>query len=271
MTDGIYGEKLDVLGTLVRSDANDVCLCRVRQTEETCLVWIVKDRRAARRLIGNKDGLPCREMFPCGEYVGMILPWEERRSLERYWEPARQQADETVRLCRDIVSLCMTSRLAFAVLHRVLEKRLINIRRDGTLYFNYDISMDGMQWDCTEQTCVSACAGIVLDILDKSGKDNRRLAQLVQRRAARGRYRSFLDLYRDLVRKKRVRRRRRRTVSDRAKRRLFGCCTVIVCAILALIVAMLLMQLMSGEILFFRIFDTSFEQIGTENLGRWIM
>lgn len=266
-----YFPNFTPLWMAVQSDSNDVYLCRRKDTGTQCLVWIIRDRAAVRMLLGVKGRHPWQEWFPAGEHMGMTLPWEVRRPLKKFWGIQGKGGGECRRICREIVSMCMTSQLPYPLLYRALEEDMINIRKDGALYFSYGFSLDGLRHTCTEQDCVQACVRILLEILAGGDKKENRLMQLLEKKLDRKRYRTFLELYRDLRRPQKRRRKKKWRLSERWKKRFFR--TAAVCAgILAVfILIMLVSQLVLGRIPFLNIFGAPLNQIGTETLGRMFL
>lgn len=261
-------DKFVPLWKILQSDTNDVYLCLRRPGNFRCLVWIIRDRGVTRMLLRETGAHPWGECFPAGEYMGMELPWEEKRPLKRFWNPQKGGRGERERICREIISLSITSHLPGPLLYRVLEEEKIQIRKDGTLYFSYDFSLDGLRPGCTEQECVQVCARILRQILAQGDKKERRLAQLLEKKLARDRYPGFLELYRDFRRPAKHRKKKLSSLPEKWKKRLFR--TAAVCAGLLLIITVVLFvsQLAFGQIPFLNLFQGPLEQIGTETLGR---
>ena len=272
--------ELGYAGTLLESKANDVLLCRgqKRGGQETgeYILWRVKDREVIKYLLSEAVRGVYLDYFSCGEGIGFLFPAEGKRPFHKFWNPEEHDRRERKEMCRRIVALCMEERLPERILYLMLEQKALNIRKDGTLYFTFDLYLGALRVPRTEEDCVRLCARMCIDTAGQEepgrGKGRDRFAELAGKKLARGGYHTFSGLYKDL--EEPVCRGRRKklwqAVPEGLGQRGFSAVSVILTVLVVLVLVMGIVQLIFGEIPFMHIFSESFGTIGTEAL-RWIV
>lgn len=281
--------KLKVTGVILSGDTNDVLLCesipeiesgpkregepeekdvpeRNGESKETSLLWIVKDRAVIRYLMEPEHALPWITRFPNGEQLCIQMPYDKRRSLFKFGQQGAAGEEEREQLYRDIIILCMTARLPPPILLLLIEQRLFQVHRDGSLYFIYELNLAALNVQALESDCVKACAKLLLDFVDTKDKRGERLHQLTERKLDRGNYLTFLDLYLDF--KRPGIKKTGLYLSDRFKTRAFYLLAVLAAIALIFLLAVIVSQVIFGNVPFFRLFMDNAQKIGTEVLGK---
>ncbi len=268
--------ELDYAGTLIESKVNDVILCRGRKRggQETgeYILWYVKDRRAIRSLIDEAVRGTYLEYFAFGKGIGFLFPAEEKRPFFKFWNPQEHSRKERKEMCRRIVALCMKERVPAWILYLILKQKALNIRKDGTLYFTFDLSLKEMDVSKSEKDCVRLCVQMCIDATGQDETGGRKgedlFAQLAGKKLARGGYHTFSELYKDLEDPVRKRRGKNvwQAVPEGLWQRGFSAVSVILTLFMVLVLVICIMQLAFGEIPFMQMFSESFGTIGTEVL-----
>lgn len=268
--------KLKKTGVVLEGAVNDVIVCRKMTEEEsetgrerlaeTYIVWILRERKIIRYLLEPENSLPWLDYFPLGENFCLLFPCEKKRPLFRYWNLKEEGTLYRNLLCRDFISFCMTLGFPWPVLYLFLKQLLFHIREDGTFYITYELDLSEFDSGRTEQDCIKVCIEILNSFLDPEEKADRRKKQLMEKKLSRGRYRIFMDVYLDW--KKPTEKRKKNQLSESMKVRIFYLLSACAALLVLLLMLILISQLVFGWVPIFHFFQETFEQIGTELLGR---
>ena len=278
------GMELEVVSLLLRGRANDVAVCRDRLSASGARYTLlaVRDRDCARRMLSVlEDGRrteesPCLRCFAQNETMLFLFPYREERKFSAFaaGQMTSPSAGETI--CIHLVMECLSAGLPWPLLYLVLEQDGVQIAKDNTVYFTLNLDLADLNPERTEQSCVSRCAQIMLDLLNgpvAGGKKPKKLKslELIRKKMSKNAYTGFPELYQDIqvtaLPRQKQSLKGRLTVFWRENRdRLFRILLAvsIVLAILAVIV--LVSQLVFGDVPLLRLFRHTFDVIGTENL-----
>ncbi|MDE7323242.1 MAG: hypothetical protein K2N73_11090 [Lachnospiraceae bacterium] len=275
-----------VIREVFTGKANDVFVCR-NSKEPAALsktVWIVKDRRVAKSLIGNIGDL-CEEIFMLGEKAGFVFPYFQERPLLRYYLGTIQNAGCVHRqIWLELTAKCITSGIPDAVLNLILNQGQVNIQPDGAVYFGFFVDLSDYDDSVCEQDNVTDCAKLFMELSCLEYKANTissfsaQAAVLLNKKLVRKEYHEWMQLYRDikLISKLDETRDKRIAVLKKFETlkkiaalkqdsiyRLLACgCIVLVCIVIFLAAG----HLFLGELSFWKLFGGPLERIGTESL-----
>lgn len=258
---------------------NDVYVCRERDdlAAPYKTVWIVRDRKVVRALMGSLDGV-CEEYFMHHEDAGFVFPYRQERPLPRFYPGnIREDPDMRWQIWTALVVACMTVPLSPPLLKLVLDQDEIHLGADGTVWFGTFIDLEPYDGHVTERDNAAACAEKIAGLLrleQETGADRTEKQQalrLLEKKLSRKGYREFITLYKDirLIGSKDARkgwrtawRERICSWQDRAYRLLSWACILLVCMAAFVLVA----DLFFGDAPFRRLFGGPVERIGTESL-----
>ena len=243
-----------------------VCTVQREQHEKQetkMLLWEIKKRDLAIALLRCK-GRPVWDMhFMKGETDCFLLPYRERRPLLRFAECTGAKD-----LPEKLTEACMVWEYPWPFLKLILKNREVHIRADQTLYFTYILDLDEFEPEADEASCVRECAEVLREIGKPDTKKDRAIdltLKLVEKKACRGIYHTFMEVYRDIRCKKKPKAKWK--PSEKQKDGCFVCMLWFVCVLAAVAVILLLSKLILGDIPLLRMFTDTFRQIGTEILG----
>lgn len=265
------------IGEILRNNTNEVCICEETDNASKThrLLWIVKDRKLARALISvfheNDKNVPYLETFSEREAMAFVFPYEGERPLFRFLTGELLSTKEQEAVWRKLVETCMASDVPYAVLYQILRQRKLQIQSDGKITFSYALDLRGFGAEHQEADCAQECAVILLELMEVSKAGSSPLRQRLADRCAEEGYASFLELFQDVKsysRNKRNKKLWKKFVQAFSQKKdkalglwLWFCIILIIIAVI-----LLLSQFIYGEIPLLRLFQNSFQTIGTENL-----
>lgn len=274
-----------IIREVLRGELNDVYVCQNREESRAPYktVWIVRDRRIAKELMGTL-GDACEEYFMHNEAAGFVFPYDGERPLDRFYLNTVQTGDSLeARIWLEMVVRCMTSKLTSPVLNLILKQEQVHIGPDGTIWFGYFLDLSDYDAKAGEKENAALCAAYIVRLieLDDTGKGPVRNGQLkrlqmkrlLTKKMDRHKYQEFILLYGD------VRMMLKEDGSGNKKERLKAYVTArqdliyrllsVLCAILLCIVLLMLAgYLVFGEFSLWRLFGGPLDKIGTEVLVR---
>ena len=280
--------ELEVVSHLFHGSVNDVAVCRNRLSPAGALytLLIVHDRACARTMLqvmenGERSGeSPCVTYMTQNEKLIFVFPYREERKFSAFarGQAADPGAAEAIGI--NLVMACLSSGLPWPLLYLALEQDCVQISRENSVYFTPNLDLKDLDPNKNERRCVSACAGLLLELLDVSGgkKRGRRSKQLkshelIRKKSAKNAYGGFPELYQDiklaaLPTEKTALKNRIKGIWRRNRDGLFRVLLAVCILLVVLALAMLVTQLVFGEIPWLRLFRHTFDVIGTENLHR---
>ena len=278
--------ELEVVSELFRGSVNDVAVCRNRLSPAGALytLLIVHDRACARTMLqvmetGERSGeSPCITYMTQNEKMIFVFPYREERKFSAFarGQAATHGAAESIGI--NLVMACLSSGLPWPLLYLALEQDCVQISRENSVYFTPNLDLKDLDPAKNERRCVSACARLLLELLDtsdgkKGGRRNKQLKshELIRKKSAKNAYGGFPELYQDiklaaLPAEKAGMKSRIKGIWRRNRDRLFRVLLVICILLVVLALAMLATQLIFGDIPWLRLFRHTFDVIGTENL-----
>ena len=268
-----------IISEVLKGSVNDIYVCQ-NQKEPTApykTVWLVKDRRIAKALMGNL-GNACEECFMHNENAGFVFEYGGQRLLDRFYQNTIQsESAQASRIWLELIVRCMTSGLPPAVLNMILKQKQIHISADGGIWFGYFLDLSEYDAQAGEKENAALCAAYIVQLIEsglvmnKDTAKNIRVMNLILKKLDRKKYQEFMQLYSDMklmTRESDPGSRKKSLKAIVASRQdmiykiLAFLCIVLVC----MVIFMLVGHLFFGEFSFWKLFHDSLEQIGTETL-----
>lgn len=276
---------LSTIWEVFRGPVNDVFVCRdLNSPVELCYtLLVIHDRSCVKKMLaileesdrGAAGQTPYLLRFTQNEQMCFVFEYRQERRLSAFAPGQMTNSRQREKICVSLVMECLTSPLPFPLLYLVLTQGNVHLEKDDTVYFTYGLDLSQLDEQRDEAACVSCCAQLLLDLLEGGGKRRRKLKsyELIRKKVSKNAYSAFPELYRDVKvtalpeRREGIRSRMKGfwlRNRDRIFKILLALC--IIAVIITLI--MLISQLIFGEIPLLRLFERTFEQIGTENLTK---
>lgn len=276
------GMELEVVSEAFRGAVNDVLVCRDRLSASGTLytVLALHDRDYARKMLavlensGAAGESPCLLRFSQNETLLFVFPYREERKFSAF---AKGQA-VTPRVGEGIgvnlVMECLSAGLPWPLLYLVLSQDCVQIAKDNTIYFTMLLDLADLDPERNEKNCVSCCARLLLELLEPSAKRRRKRLksyELIRRKSGKNVYNGFPELYQDIkvtaLPAKKSSLKTRASIFWQDHRDGLFRLLLVLCVLLVLAAAVVLAShLLFGEIPLLRLFQNSFDVIGTENL-----
>ena len=286
MTYYSQGMELEVISVLFRGSDNDIVVCRDCLSPSGVLytVWVVHNRNCARKLLAVIESSDRSEAFPCqaqiaqNEELLFVFPYRQDRKFSEFAKGQMSSASVGERIAINVVMECLSSGLPWPLLYLVLEQGRIHISKENTVYFTMDLDLSELNPDRSEQNCVSSCARLLLDLLAAPAAGSRRSRkkrlksfELIRKKSVKNAYRMFPELYQDIkltaIPGAKIPLKQKIDGAWQRNRDWLFRFLLIVCGLLVLVaLAMLVTQMIFGEVPWLRLFQNTFDVIGTENL-----
>ena len=204
------------------------------------------------------------------DYV-LVYPYRPERPLKDFYVGDALSVSECESICINLIMSCISSNLPYPFLYLVLRQGLINLSKDGSIFFGYSVDLSELDLNKGEKPCASECASLLVVLLEPKASEKSVSYELLVRRTQYQSYDKFAELYRDLSiasapTAKGNLIQRIKSFFIRNADRLFGI-FFWVCLILVIVaLCMLISNTFIGDIPWLRLFFNSFKQIGTESL-----
>ena len=279
------GMELEVVSQVFHGSVNDVVVCRdsLSASDTLYTLLVVHDRECARKLLtvleeGRRTDEPaCLMCFAQNETMLFLFPYRKERKFSAFaaGQVTSARAGEAIGV--NLVVECLSTALPWPLLYLVLEQDCVQIAQDNTIYFTMALDLAELELARTERNCVSSCARLLLELLDRPAaggwRRHKKLKsfELIWKKMAKNAYTGFPELYQDikltaLPQMKPSLRSRGRIFWQENRDRLFRI-LLVVCLLLAAVAAVVLIsQLIFGDVPLLRLFRHTFDVIGTENL-----
>ena len=275
--------ELEVVSELFHGRVNDVAVCRNRLSPAGALytLLIVRDRACARNMLevmenGERSGdSPCITYLTHNEQLVFVFPYREERKFSAFARGQAESRGTAEAIAINLVMACLSSGLPWPLLYLALEQDCVQISRENSVYFTLNLDLAGLDVRKDERKCASSCARLLLELLEVTDgrKRSKQLKsyELIRKKSAKNAYARFPELYQDIKltavpMEKPSLKTKLKGIWHRNRDRLFRL-LLVVCVLLVLVaLAMLVTQLIFGEIPWLRLFQHTFDVIGTENL-----
>ncbi len=269
--------QLKPVSTLRQSDINDILICRDLAADGGNLytVAVIKDHDTARKFVKVCQDYPewteeITTFSVRGEFL-VVFPYKAERNLFSFYMGDTYDLTTCEDICINVILTCIATRVPAPVLYLILEQRKLNLSKDHSVYFDYDLDLAEFDPEKTERDCAVQCAGILLELLAPKESQKAISYILLQKKIAKRSYRKFTELYKDIriaaaPKNKQSLIRSVRLFFRRNKDTIFRVLLWICLILLVFVLVSLISQLIFGDIPFLRIFFNGFKMIGTESL-----
>ena len=260
---------------------NDVIVCQdLRSSTRACYMLIaVRDRETAKRLLQvlqnsqreTGDRQPCIRMFTENELLCLLFEYRPERRLDRFAAGQLLTPQSRERVCVNLVMECLSSPLPFPLLYLALERENVHLLQDDGVYFTCCFDLSRLDESVGEAQCTDRCVQLLLSLLRKQSRRQLKSFELLRKKSERGAYTSLPELYRDirisaLPERKASVRERAEGFWERNKDLFFRILLRLSVAVGLIALIILISQLIFGGFPLLRLFQNTFEVIGTENL-----
>jgi hypothetical protein len=261
---------------------NDVFICRDLNspTRRCYTLLVIKDRSCAKSFLmvlenneksQSVDGQPYLCRFTQNEDLCFVFEYREERRLSAFGQGQMTSAYIRERICVNLLMECLSSPLPNPMLYLVLTQNNIHIEKDNSIYFTPYFDLSELKEDIGEAVCAKICAGVLLELLESGTRKKLKSYELIRKKLERNAYQSFPELYMD-IRATEIPetnlnfRERLAEFWKKIRDPLFR--LLLILSVIAAIVALIciICQIIFGDIPFLRIFQHSFDVIGTETL-----
>lgn len=271
--------QLEVLQLILTNPINDISVCEDVSTlsKSRYLVIALKDHVTVKNFLcicerekKQISDFTIDHFSYRGQFI-LVFPYVKERNIESFFVGEVMDLQTCEDVCRSLLIACITSNLPYPILYMVLTQKLVNLAKDNTIGFSYAMDFSKLDITKTERECVIFSARLMLVLLESKERQKADSFTLINKRCGALGYSSFKELYKDLIISSSVSRKIGifekinnywNTQKDICFRIFTGVCAVV--AVIALITV--LMQFITGEVLWARIFINNFKQIGTESL-----
>lgn len=270
----------EVVATILSGEVNDCYTARPEGGDdgrEFSLV-VINDHDTVKTLmeIERSSGVASPngsiiEYFASGQSYVLVFPYRQERPLDRFFVGEAYTLPQCEEICINLILACISCALSYPLLYLILDQGLINLSKDDSIYFSYNVDLTELDREKTEKDCAVKCADIMVRVLETKSDVKNISYELLSRKSANNSYSRFTELYRDLsIASAPVKKRpiliRIKSFFYRNADTLFGVLfwLSLILGIAALV--LLLTHLVWGDVPFLRIFFNSFKNIGTESL-----
>lgn len=269
----------DIVREMYHGTQNDVVVCRDLQAAGNSYktVWLIKDRKTARKIIEafelNQKAASklYEECFLYNEQMCFVFPYEKERSIEKFYLSAIESHTCSRRqIWTQIVTACMTCGLPDTVLYLLIKQRQLQMGADGSIWFQYCLDFSEYDENVRTPECVTECAGL-LEQLSRLEKGKNYAGELFEKKIKRKSYTEFIGLYKDvrLITAEQEKKYTKKTITDEIQKRkdmLYHILFTVSLILFLIVVVMFLFHITLGDFSFYRLFRQPIEQIGTESL-----
>lgn len=270
---------LRTIQIILSNSVNDISVCEDEKDPARAryLVVSIKDHRTVKKLLMlcEKDNRPMSgfvlDGFSEGGMHVMVFPYIKERPLSKFYSGEAFRLSRCEEICSSYVLSCITSTLPYALLYQVLSQGLVNLSNDGNVSFGYGIDFMKLDETKEEKDCVIFCARQIVSMLEAKAASKADSLALINKRSMSSGYRTFSELYKDLMVSTSSEKSGGILYKARAlwrdyKELLFKVVLVLCFVVMGVAIVSIIMQLITGDVPWVRFFINNFEVIGTEKL-----
>lgn len=261
---------------------NDVLICRdINSPTGKCYtLLVIKDRSCAKKLLSifekNEKSLPEGVTpyilnFTQNDMLCFVFDYRQERRLSAFVKGQMTSSYTKERICINLLMECLSNPLPYPLLFLVLTQGNIHIEKDNTVYFTPFFDLSELNEAKDESSCAKVCAELLLGMLQGNSRKQLKSYELITKKVARNAYQSIPALYMDIkitaiAEKGQKFPARVKKLWNNNKDRLFRVLLFLCVAAVIIALVCLLSQLIFGDIPFLRLFEHSFDVIGTQTL-----
>ena len=277
-----HNKVLKEIRTVYSGVKNDVLICQDMLSPVLMYytLMVIKNRSCAKEIIqiyeraenvNESISLLYGKCFAQNETLCYIYPYRSERHISFFLEGQMQSLYDREQTALNLTMEALVSPHPYPLLYLLLKQHEIHIHQDNSIFFTDYFHLDLLDETKTQSDCAMLCAVRVLEILEMKGSKTQKSIRLIRKKMERNAYRGLPELYRDI----------HLTASPQNKmglmkyiaawfvmyKDLWFRVLLAVCMVVTVIAAgMLICQLIWGDIGFFKLFQHSFDVIGTQKL-----
>jgi hypothetical protein len=218
-----------------------------------------------------KGESPLIDSFSVEDDYVLVYPYRQERPLKDFYVGDALSVTECESVCINVIMSCISANLPYPMLYLMIKQRRINISKDGSVFFGYDVDLSELDLSKGEKHCATECAALLVVLLEPKAAEKSVSYELLLRRTQYQNYDHFAELYRDLSiaaapTEKGSLWLRIKSFFSRNADTIFGILFWICLILVIIAVCMLISNTFIGDIPWLRIFFNSFKEIGTESL-----
>lgn len=269
---------LDVVRIVIENEINDVYICRdenaVSETYYT-LIYI-KNHETARDFLDAFESCDSSKTvliknFAYQNAFCFLFDYRRERNLEEFYMGKTFSVYRCEEICLRIVLECISTGIPYPLLYEILKQKQINMSKDNSIYFNYQIDLTDFDKKRDEHDCVIKCAIIIKELLKIHEGTNSISYNLLNKKIPKNSYVTFNELYKDI--KLSVTPDKEAGIISRIKRFLnkhrlfFFNMFIFMCIVVAILAFMVFFsQIVFRDTPIYRLFINTFKTIGTETM-----
>ncbi len=274
-------DKMQLLPVATKSigEVNDCYICRDLASSGGILYTaiVVHQHEMVRKVLelfklSNRRGEESLvDDFAVADKHVLVFPYHKERPLADFYEGESLTLSQCEDICINVILSCITSDLPYPILYLLLNRGMLNLSNDGSVFLGYEMDLKDLDPDISEAECTDICAKILLELLRPKSGQKATSFYLLDKKIANGSYHRFTDLYRDItiaaVTKKKI------TPWFLIKLWIKRNADAIIGVLfwISLILAVFALSIILSRFLFggnswFRLLFNTFKQIGTESL-----
>lgn len=272
---------LDEVRIVYSGEKNDVLVCQDIHSPIPVYytLIVIKDRQCAKQMLTiyegtakscNKDETPYLKCFGQNEQLCFLYHYRQERHIHSFLEGQMLTPFDREQAAIHLTMEALSTPHPYPLLALLFRTGEVHIQKDNSIFFSPYFQLALLNDADAEESCTELCANMILEIL-QGGKKKLKSMQLIQKKVNRHAYHGLHELYRDirltaLPQKKSSILKRIQTWFLEHKDGLFR--VLLVCCIIVVVIAvvMIICQLLLGDIPFLKLFEHSFDVIGTQRL-----
>ncbi|GHU84854.1 hypothetical protein FACS1894198_1440 [Clostridia bacterium] len=208
----LFGRTLGEVRPVADNDINEVAVYKDIKTGDKFVVVRLKDRGITKKVLQILYDKDENSFLPSELFVGgvvdkgdmmLVFNYLPERRLFSYLKSDSYSAQYTVSVIRSLVFKLISLRVPPPFIRLLLAKDNINLKEDGSVYFGTLLDFEMMDFETSEQDCVSVCLDVVNSIIlefdigeDKRYK-NLEAIKLFLKKYKNGSYNSVVEIYND--------------------------------------------------------------------------
>lgn len=274
---------LNTIREVFCGESNDVLICRdINSPMQMCYTLLaIKDRECAKKVLRvfdqfDKTSLeqeqPYLKCFTNNELLCFLFPYRDERFLHSFLEGQMINVYVREETCINLTMEVLSCGYPYPLLYLILKQGNIHLEKDNSVFLTPYLDLSELDETKTEADCAGLCANEVLSILQTDTKRKLKSFELIRKKIAKSTYRSLPELYRDIkltaLQGKKLKLSKRLKAWWRRNRDILFRILLVICVIVVIITVIVLISLFIwGDVPLFRLFEHSFDVIGTEKLN----
>lgn len=271
--------ELESIRIVQKNRTNEVYVCREISNGNNLLYTVIsiKDKTIAKEYLKIFSDIKADSEKPYidsfsyeGDFV-MVFPYKNERPLESFYMGGSTSISDSEEICVNLILECLTTTLPYPFLYLILKQRRLNLSKDRSVYFDYNIDLAELDSQIEESDCAVQASAILLWILENKASQKPTSYELLKKKNEKQAYNKFSELYKDICITQTRKTKTGLWASIRRwfienSDRLFRVLLVICLIMGVLVVVSIFSQVVWGDIPWLRVFINTFKYIGKESM-----